>query len=321
MSLNKEVLQQLEQYILQNIPKTEPQSLYEPIDYFLQLGGKRVRPMLVLMANKLFKGNIEHALPVAAAIELFHNFSLIHDDIMDNAPLRRNKPTIHEKYNLATAILSGDVTLVLAYQQLLKTPPHLHSMAIDIFSKMATEVCEGQQIDMDFEQIENVSIAEYLNMITLKTSVLLGCALQMGALSAQANATDSNLIYEFGKNIGIAFQLQDDYLDSFGDPATFGKQVGGDIICNKKTYLYIDLKSKLSAEEFDKLLHYKYENNTEKVNAIKDAYIANKCTDAILQQVNYYSNISFESLSKINLPDTDKADLYNLANTLVNRKN
>jgi geranylgeranyl diphosphate synthase type II len=215
----------------------EPKNLYEPIDYILRLGGKRMRPVLTLMATEVFDVDFRKALPAATAVEVFHNFSLVHDDIMDDAPLRRGKETVHEKWNLNTGILSGDAMLILAYQYFESYEPTIFRDLAKLFSKTAIEVCEGQQYDVDFETRDDVTISEYIKMIEYKTAVLVGAAMKMGAIIAETSEEHANLIYDFGLNLGIAFQLQDDYLDCFGNPETFGKQVGGDIIENKKTYL------------------------------------------------------------------------------------
>ena len=217
----------------------DPKNLYEPIDYILHLGGKRMRPILTLMAADIFSSNYKKALPAALAVEVFHNFTLVHDDIMDDAPLRRGKATVHEKWDISTGILSGDAMLILAYQYFENYEPIIFQKLAKLFSKTALEVCDGQQLDVDFETRKDVTIDEYINMIRLKTSVLVAAALKMGAIVAETNELDANLIYDFGLNLGLAFQLQDDYLDTFGDAATFGKQIGGDIIENKKTYLYL----------------------------------------------------------------------------------
>ncbi|MBC7851409.1 MAG: polyprenyl synthetase family protein, partial [Chitinophagaceae bacterium] len=217
----------------------EPASLYEPNRYFLGLGGKRVRPVICLMGNELFDTINEDAWKVANAIELFHNFTLIHDDIMDKAPLRRGKPTVHEKFGASTALLAGDVMMVAAYESLAKLDRLYIHQVLHLFNRTAREVCEGQQLDMDFEKMESVSLDQYLRMIELKTSVLLAASLRLGAILGGAGEGNQKHLYEFGRNLGIAFQIQDDYLDAFGDPAKFGKQVGGDIVANKKTFLLL----------------------------------------------------------------------------------
>src|SRR5690606_3097418 len=217
----------------------EPQSLYEPMHYILDLGGKRLRPVLTLMCCELFGGKADRAMGAAMAIETFHNFSLVHDDIMDKAPLRRGQATVHEKWDLNTGILSGDALLVQAYQHLEGYPPPMFKSLVSLFSQTAMQVCQGQQYDMDFEARAGVSIPEYLRMIEYKTAVLVGAAMKMGAIIAGAGQGDADAIHGFGLNLGVAFQLQDDYLDLFGDPKDFGKQVGGDVLANKKTYLYL----------------------------------------------------------------------------------
>ena len=229
-----------QKYLKENIFNQTPQELYQPVNYILKLGGKRLRPVILLMSYNLFKETVEKALPAAFAIEIFHNFSLLHDDIMDEAPLRRGQPTVHIKYDVNTGILSGDVMLIYAYQYILQLEDQSNIPALmRIFNKVAIEVCEGQQYDMNFETSQEVKIVDYLKMIELKTSVLLAGAMKMGAVIAGAPEKDANHLYEFGKNIGIAFQLQDDILDTFGDPEKFGKKVGGDIAQNKKTYLLL----------------------------------------------------------------------------------
>ena len=219
----------------QIVANKEPKNLYEPISYILSLGGKRMRPVLTLMAAEVFNVDCEQAIPAATAVEVFHNFSLIHDDIMDDAPLRRGHQTVHEKWDLNTGILSGDAMLILAYQYFETYEATVFQQLAKLFSKTALEVCEGQQYDVDFEVRDDVTIPEYLKMIEYKTAVLVGAAMKMGAIVAKTSDENANLIYDFGLNLGIAFQLQDDYLDAFGDPETFGKQVGGDIIENKCT--------------------------------------------------------------------------------------
>jgi geranylgeranyl diphosphate synthase type II len=275
-----------------HFPKT-PEHLYEPLTYFLALGGKRVRPLLTLIASDFFNGNINESLHAAASIELFHNFSLIHDDIMDNAPLRRNKQTVHEKWNNNVAILSGDVLLVKAYQELAKSEKEKAAGLQSVFSKMAVEVCEGQQLDMDFETKHHVAISEYINMIRLKTAVLLGCSLQMGAICAGASQKDCELLYQTGEKLGIAFQLTDDYLDIFGNPANVGKQVGGDIISNKKTWLLLKAFELADANQKSKLQNWiteKHFDVTEKVQAVKEIFAELKLEDYLKAEIDFYYN-------------------------------
>jgi len=254
---------------------SQPAELYDPISYILQLGGKRMRPALLLMACEMFDGDIQKALKPALGIETFHNFTLLHDDIMDKAPLRRNQATVHERWNNDIAILSGDTMFVKSYQLMMQTEDSKLRETLDIFCKTAVEVCEGQQYDMNFESLPNVSIDEYLHMITLKTAVLLAASLQIGGILGGAKTTDAHHLYEFGKNIGIAFQLQDDILDVYGDSAKFGKQVGGDILSNKKTFLLLSAFELAKGEILKELQSWVDKKNfiaEEKVAAITDIY-------------------------------------------------
>lgn len=291
---------------LQQLPlDKQPLELYEPFRYILDLGGKRLRPALVLMGTEMFGGKAEDALAASVAIEIFHNFSLVHDDIMDKAPLRRNQPTVHTKWNDNIAILSGDVMLVYAYQELLKLPQQHLASCIRIFNETAIGVCEGQQMDMNFEHRSDVSIAEYLEMISLKTSVLLGGALQIGSVLGGANEPQSEHMYAFGKNLGIAFQLKDDILDVFGDPAKVGKQPGGDIIAKKKTYLLLKAYELADIElthKLNQLLDLPTSKNTEKVagvTAIFEHLGVEKLANA--ESESYYRK-ALVSLDKVGLP-------------------
>ena len=252
----------------------EPKNLYDPIKYVLDIGGKRMRPILTLMAHQLFNSDIEKSVKAAVAIEIFHNFTLLHDDIMDDAPLRRGVKTVHEKWDKNSAILSGDTMLVQSYDLLMSVEDTYLREVLNTFNKAAKEVCEGQQWDMDFENREDVSILEYLKMIEYKTSVLLAASLKIGAINGGATKEESNHIYEFGKNMGIAFQLKDDLLDAYGDPGNFGKQLGGDIIANKKTYLYLKALELADEEQKLKLIHY-FSNNfqsDQKVESVKKIF-------------------------------------------------
>ena len=254
-----------------HFPST-PATLYDPNRYFLQLGGKRVRPVLCLMGNELFSELKEDAWHAATAIELFHNFTLVHDDIMDAAPLRRGMPTVHEKYGTNTALLAGDVLLVAAYEYLNRIRTKHLSNLFTLFSKTAKEVCEGQQLDMDFEKVDDVQFADYIHMINLKTSVLLGASLKMGAILADATEHDQQLLYEFGRKLGLAFQVQDDYLDAFGDPQKFGKQVGGDIRSNKKTFLLIHVLEKATEAQKRELVKSLQVDDDTKVQRVLDIF-------------------------------------------------
>lgn len=289
----------------------EPKNLYEPIRYILSLGGKRLRPVLTLMACEVFDVDSEKALPAATAVEVFHNFSLIHDDIMDAAPLRRGNETVHEKWNINTGILSGDAMLILAYQYFEEYEPAIFRELAKLFSKTALEVCEGQQYDVDFETRDDVTIPEYLKMIQYKTAVLVGAAMKMGAIVAKTSIENANSIYDFGLNLGIAFQLQDDYLDAFGNPETFGKQVGGDIIENKKTYLYLKAMEFASAGEKEQLLHLfsiQPSDNTDKINSVKIIFNQTGASGATQKAIESYTFKAFETLDKMNI-STDKKEI------------
>lgn len=300
----------------------EPKNLYEPIDYILSIGGKRMRPVLTLMATEIFDVDCREAIEAATAIEVFHNFSLVHDDIMDDAPLRRGNETVHEKWNINTGILSGDAMLILAYQHFEKYEPAIFRDLAKLFSKTALEVCEGQQYDVDFETRDDVTITEYLKMIEYKTAVLVGAAMKMGAIVAKTSEENANLIYDFGLNLGIAFQLQDDYLDAFGDPKTFGKQVGGDIIENKKTYLYLKAKEFSSAEEKEQLSHLfsiQPTENTDKINSVKQLFNASGASAATQQAIEEYTFKAFETLEKMNIGQDKKVILKTFGEKLMNR--
>ena len=300
----------------------EPKNLYEPIDYILSLGGKRIRPVLTLLATEIFDVDCQKALAAATAIEVFHNFSLVHDDIMDDAPLRRGNETVHEKWNINTGILSGDAMLILAYQHFEEYEPKIFSQLAKLFSKTALEVCEGQQWDVDFETRDNVTIAEYLKMIEYKTAVLVAAAMKMGAIVAETSDENATLVYEFGLNLGIAFQLQDDYLDAFGDPETFGKQVGGDIIENKKTYLYLKTIEFASAEEKEQLLHLfsiHPTDNTDKIFSAKQLFHTTGASKATQQAIEEYTLKAFQTLDKIAISDDKKAILRVFGENLMQR--
>ena len=301
----------------------EPQNLYQPIEYILQLGGKRLRPVLTLMSTEVFDGDYKKALPAAMAVEVFHNFSLVHDDIMDDAPLRRGNSTVHEKWNINTGILSGDAMLILAYQHFEKYEPFIFRDLAKLFSKTALEVCEGQQYDVDFETRNDVTIPEYLKMIEYKTAVLVAAAMKMGAIIAETSEENANLIYDFGLNLGLAFQLQDDYLDAFGNPETFGKQVGGDIIENKKTYLYLKAIEFSKPEEKEQLLHYfsiQPKDNLDKINAVKEIFNATGASVATQKSIENFTLKAFETLEKMNISDDKKAVLKAFGENLMERK-
>ena len=315
MDINKEIL---------NLDwKREPYGLYEPIEYTLAAGGKRVRPQLAMIASQMFGGKDEEVLPAALALEVFHNFTLLHDDVMDKADVRRGRPTVHVKWNENTAILSGDQMLIEAYKLLSGVPADKLPRVLQLFNQMATEICEGQQYDVDFESQEQVTIEEYLKMIRLKTSVLLANALQTGAYIAGADKQAQEALYEFGINIGLAFQIQDDILDVWSDPKTFGKAVGGDISCNKKTFVYLEAMRRLGNEAKGNELQQWYsqvlEDNTEKIAAVKEIFEQLDVRAACEKVVEDYTQKALALLDQ--LPqNTATEQLRQLANKLNTRK-
>ena len=310
-------------HLANKVTLKEPASLYEPIDYILTLGGKRLRPVLTLMSADFFGGNYKQALDASLAVEMFHNFSLVHDDIMDNAPLRRGHQTVHEKWDVNTGILSGDAMLILAYQLFETYEPKVFMQLAVLFSKTALEVCEGQQYDVDFETRNDVTISQYIKMIEYKTAVLIGASLQMGAIIAEASQSCQEKIYAFGKNLGIAFQLQDDYLDAFGNPLTFGKQVGGDIIANKKTFLYLTALQKSTpaeAQELSSLFATMPKDPSEKITAVKEIFVCSGAAKATEDEIARYTNTSISLLQDIKISQQHKDTLKSFADFLMNRK-
>ena len=321
-------IQELQNIIDKAVKETEypkePKELYEPIAYLMALGGKRLRPALVLMATDLFGGNIQEALAPALAVELFHNFTLMHDDIMDKAPLRRGQPTVHAKWNESVAILSGDVMFVKAYKMMIQVKPEILTDVLEVFNATAIGVCEGQQIDMNFENRNEVTIEEYIEMIRLKTAVLVGGALKIGALIGSADKKNADLLYQFGENLGIAFQLQDDILDVYGDPLKFGKQVGGDIMSNKKTYLLIKALALAKGEELKNLNHWlnlKEFNTEEKVEAVKAIYNNLGVKTLSENTMHTYAQKAMDALAQINTPKENKKVLEAFADLLIKREN
>lgn len=292
----------------------EPKNLYEPIQYILKLGGKRLRPVLTLMACELFERNHEVALDAALAVEMFHNFSLVHDDIMDDAPIRRGQETVHEKWDINTGILSGDAMLILAYQLFEKYDGDTFRELAKLFSKTAIEVCEGQQYDVDFETRDDVTIPEYLKMIEYKTAVLVGAALKMGAIIAGASVQCQEAIYAYGRDLGLAFQLQDDYLDAFGNPETFGKQVGGDIIENKKTFLYLTALQNSDIDNAQQLAHFfsiSPSDPSDKIETVKQQFLESGAAKATEQEIVTYTQKAFTALDRIDLTE-DKKEMLRL---------
>jgi len=301
----------------------EPKGLYDPINYILSIGGKRIRPLLTLLSCSVFEGEVDDALSAALAVELFHNFSLIHDDIMDEAPLRRGKATVHQKWDVNTGILSGDAMLILAYQYFEDYSPDIFQELAKLFSKTAIEVCEGQQYDVDFEKLEAVSVEKYLKMIKYKTAVLVGASLQMGAIIAKTSTQNKKDIYDFGISLGLAFQLQDDYLDAFGDPKMFGKQIGGDIIANKKTMLYIKALENASDEVKRELLALYTttpDDPTQKIKRVKEAFIETKAADFVSSEIERYTNKAIALIEGLEISEKHKETLISFSHNLMNRK-
>ena len=304
------------------LPRT-PQNLYNPVSYFLALEGKRIRPILTLLSCDLFNGNYKDSLDAALAVEVFHNFSLVHDDIMDEAPLRRGNQTVHQKWDLSTAILSGDVMLILAYQLFENYNENIFVALAKLFSKTAVEVCEGQQLDIDFSKLNDINSTKYLNMIELKTAVLIGASMKMGAIVAKASDNEQENIYEFGKNLGIAFQIQDDFLDTFGDEKKFGKVIGGDIIENKKTLLYVKSMEIFTEEDktkLTKLYSSTHLDESKKIDEVKELFLKYNIPSIIENEINYYTQLAFKKLDNLNINDHKKDFLFDFGNSLMKRK-
>ncbi|MCD4736720.1 MAG: polyprenyl synthetase family protein [Bacteroidales bacterium] len=299
-----------------------PAELYDPISYILALGGKRMRPVLTLLTCDMFGGDVDKAIAPAIGIEIFHNFTLLHDDIMDNAPIRRGKPSVHAKWNENIAILSGDTMFAVACKYIAKSPKKHLKNILDIFTQTAIEVCEGQQFDMNFEILENVSIDDYINMIRLKTAVLPAAAMKIGALIGDAPDEETENIYRFGENIGIAFQLMDDFLDAFGNEKVFGKRTGGDIAVNKKTFLYLKSFETAKGNMLEKLQYYydpRYSDMEEKVREIIDIYKALEIDKITKFEIDKYYSKATTCLQKIPIPETNKSNLLEYAGKLMKR--
>ena len=321
--LQKRIISQLDKES-EKLNQLEPVNLYEPISYALQIGGKRLRPAMVLMACEMFGGQLDDAMSAAIGIEVFHNFTLLHDDIMDNAPLRRNMPTVYKKYSTNVAILSGDGMFNLCYQYFLHTNNQYLNEILPLFSQTANQVMEGQQYDMDFEKSEQVTIDSYLEMIKLKTAVLFACSLKIGAIIGGASPSDANRLYNFGVNLGLVFQLQDDLLDVYSEPDKFGKQTGGDIALNKKTFLLIkslELANVGQKEELLRWLAYENFNIEEKVKAVKTIYDELEIQKTTCKAIEYFYNIAMNELSVIELPSGQKEELILLVNQIMKREN
>lgn len=313
---SKQLLAMFEDYLASSEIHKEPQGIYDPINYVLSMGGKRIRPVLMLLAYSLYKDNAKSILPAALAIETYHNYTLLHDDVMDNADVRRGKPTVHKKWNENAAILSGDSMLVLAYQRMLEVKNDRLKEVLDIFTTTALEIGEGQQYDLEFESRMDVKEEEYIEMIRLKTSVLLACALKIGALLANAPQEDCDKLYDFGINMGLAFQLQDDYLDVYGDFKTFGKAIGGDILCDKKTFMLINAINIADGFDFGK----QYETPQEKISAVTNLYNELGIDKLAQEKIEYYFNLARKSLNEVSLPMEVKQPLYDYLDEMLKRE-
>jgi geranylgeranyl diphosphate synthase type II len=320
-----ELLDSFTQYLREKPFSREPFGLYDPIDYIMQLGGKRLRPVLVLMAQQLYAEDCRGALPAALAVEVFHNFSLVHDDIMDEAPLRRGKPAVHAKYGLNTGILSGDVMLIYVYKLLMELEEEaLIPELIRLFNEVAIRVCEGQQYDVDFETRSDVTIPEYIRMIEYKTAVLMAGGLEIGARIGGASPEEAKKLYEFGRLAGIAFQLQDDLLDTYGDPAKFGKKVGGDIVQNKKTWLVIralELAGPVEKKRLNELLSSTPEDEQQKIREVKAMFDQLGLREKARQEMENYLQMGFEALEGLAVDEEKKAPLRAIAESLIVREN
>lgn len=324
MYKSSELLEKINTHIAGLSFSRRPAALYAPVSYVLSLGGKRIRPVLMLMAYNLYKEDVERIFNQATGIEVYHNYTLLHDDLMDKADRRRGKPTVHKVWNENTAVLSGDAMLVLAYQFMAEgCPAELMEIVMSLFGQTALEICEGQQYDMEFETRNDVSEAEYLEMIRLKTSVLLAASLKLGALLGGASAEDAGLLYDFGVNLGIAFQLKDDLLDVYGNPDVFGKNIGGDILCNKKTYLLIQALEHASDEqrqEMERWLNAADFNADEKIAAVTALYDTIGVRDLCEAKIREYTRLAEESLARVGVSAESKLELAALMNTLMSRE-
>ncbi len=323
MKTSEEILKLVNDYLAQLPYDREPQSLYEPIKYVLSMGGKRVRPVLMLLAYNMYKENPESVLSSACALETYHNYTLLHDDLMDNADLRRGHETVHRKWDANTAILSGDSMLVLAYERMAQCPKEKLAEVLHLFTETALEIGEGQQYDMEFENRTDVTEAEYIEMIRLKTSVLLACAVKMGAILADASAEDADNLYKFGEQIGLAFQLQDDFLDVYGDSAVFGKAIGGDITSNKKTFMLINAFNHATAEQREELTRWitaEQFDAAEKIAAVTRLYNEIGIDRMAKEKIEYYFAQSTQYLARVNVPEERKQELIAYTHDMMKRE-
>ena len=323
MYLPNQLSQRINQYIKELAFSRKPQGLYNPIEYVLSPGGKRIRPVLMLMAYNLYRDDVEAIFDPATAIEVYHNYTLLHDDLMDRADMRRGKATVHKVWNDNAAILSGDAMLVLAYQYMARVKTDCLKLVMDLFSQTALEICEGQQLDMEFETRHDVTEEEYIEMIRLKTSVLLAASLKIGALLGGASSADANALYDFGMHMGVAFQLKDDWLDVYGDPAVFGKKIGGDILCNKKTYMLIQALRSAKGDQLNELndwIEAEQPNPQEKIAAVTRIYNATGVKQMCEEQIALYTRKGLESLERVALPAEMKEQLSQLMLGLIDRQ-
>ena len=323
MKTADQLLKEINDYIGQLPYERKPFSLYEPIQYVLSIGGKRIRPVLMLLAYNLYQEDPERILPTACALETYHNYTLLHDDLMDHAPMRRGRQTVHEKWDANTAILSGDTMLVLAYERMAQCEPGYLPAILNLFTETALEIGEGQQYDIEFETRNDVTEEEYVEMIRLKTSVLLACAMKMGAILAGAPADDAENLYRFGEQIGLAFQLQDDYLDVYGDPNVFGKAIGGDIVSNKKTYMLINALNRANdaqRQELTTWINRKDFDEKEKVAAVTKLYNKIGIDKMALEKIEYYFEEAKKYLAVLQVPDDRKAELVAYSAKMMKRK-
>ena len=323
MYLPNQLSQRINQYIKELAFSRKPQGLYNPIEYVLSPGGKRIRPVLMLMAYNLYRDDVEAIFDPATAIEVYHNYTLLHDDLMDRADMRRGKATVHKVWNDNAAILSGDAMLVLAYQYMARVKTDCLKPVMDLFSQTALEICEGQQLDMEFETRHDVTEEEYIEMIRLKTSVLLAASLKIGALLGDASSADANALYDFGMHMGVAFQLKDDWLDVYGDSAVFGKKIGGDILCNKKTYMLIQALRSAKGDQLNELndwIEAEQPNPQEKIAAVTRIYNATGVKQMCEEQIALYTRKGLESLERVALPAEMKEQLSQLMLGLIDRQ-
>lgn len=319
---SNEILQKINERLGSMSGDRKPETLYEPIRYVLSIGGKRIRPVLMMLTYELFRDNSEDIIMPACAIETYHNYTLLHDDLMDNADLRRGHQTVHKKWDANTAILSGDSMLVLAYQRMAQCDPSKLKAVLDLFSKTALEIGEGQQYDMDFEHRNDVTEDEYIEMIRLKTSVLLACSMKIGAILADAPAADADNLYRFGEQVGLAFQLQDDYLDVYGDPSVFGKAIGGDIVSNKKTYMLINAMNRADDEQrrrLSKWIGAKDFDAGEKIAAVRAIYDEIGIDRLALEKINHYFSQSRKYIDAVSVDRVRKTELMDYVSVMMKR--